>query len=117
MADRSPKETVGLLSRGWLQLRLAWRLFRDGRVPLWSKILIPAAALAYVIFPMDFLPDLIPVLGEMDDLALALLGLQAFISLSPKNLVEEHLRRLRTGAGATPPDGDVIDGEFKVHSG
>ncbi|MEA3338529.1 MAG: DUF1232 domain-containing protein, partial [Chloroflexota bacterium] len=75
------------------QGRLAWRLFWDSRVPSWTKV-IPPTALAYVIFPMDIIPDMALGLGQLDDLAVVLLGLKLFIELAPPDVVREHLRAL-----------------------
>ena len=88
------------------QARLAWRLFWDRRVPLWTK-LIPPAALAYVLFPADVLPDVAPVLGQLDDIAVLLIGIKLFIELAPPEVVQEHLRAL----GAHIQEWHVVDEE------
>jgi uncharacterized membrane protein YkvA (DUF1232 family) len=65
-------------------------LFRDGRVPLWSKILAGLAA-ALVISPLDLFGD-IPLLGLVDDAALLLLIVHLFVAFAEK--------RARMGSGA-----------------
>ncbi len=75
------------------QVRLAWRLFWDRRVPLWTK-LIPPAALAYALFPADIIPDWALGLGQLDDVAVVLMGIKLFIELAPPEVVREHLRAL-----------------------
>ena len=87
--------------------RLALRLLRDGRVPLYAK-LVMAAAVFYALSPLDFVPDFIPVLGQLDDVAVLALGLQAFIKLCPDEVVEEHetalgQRSSRTVEGSARP--------------
>ena len=115
MPDRSPKETLGFFSLIWARFRLAWRLFRDPRTPLWPKILIPAAMLAYLVFPMDFLPDITPFVGQLDDLTIIALGLQVFVSACPKLLAEEHLARILAERDAPASQtGEVIEGEYTV---
>ena len=112
--DRRPvptKPTDTKALTGWVrdaarQVNLAWRLFLDERVPLWSKV-IPPAALAYVIFPFDFIPDVAIGLGQLDDIAVVLLGLKLFIELAPADVVREHLRAL----GAQIKDWRVVDEE------
>jgi uncharacterized membrane protein YkvA (DUF1232 family) len=47
-------------------LHKLWRYLRDGQVPLWRK-LVGAAAVAYLIWPFDLIPDFIPVIGYLDD--------------------------------------------------
>jgi uncharacterized membrane protein YkvA (DUF1232 family) len=69
--------------------RLALRLLRDERVPLYAKA-VPAVALLYVVLPLDIIPDFIPVIGQLDDLAALAAGLSLFIRLCPAEVVEEH---------------------------
>ena len=88
----------------WLNLfnsfRVAWKLLWDGEVPLTTKI-IPLLVGLYILSPIDIIPDVIPGLGQMDDLALLLIGVQAFIALSPKDVVE----RIRAEINGSPPPG------------
>jgi uncharacterized membrane protein YkvA (DUF1232 family) len=98
MRDYDPRQSdrpQGFLSEAMANLRLAWRLFRDPDVPAWAK-LIPLLALAYVLFPADLIPDLIPGLGQVDDLTLFVLGLKYFIEACPSSVVQRH--RGETGA-------------------
>lgn len=46
------------------------------------KILVIALAIAYVLFPLDFVPDVIPVVGWADDLLAAVIGLRAMLTSS-----------------------------------
>jgi uncharacterized membrane protein YkvA (DUF1232 family) len=43
-----------------------WRYVRDARVPLWRK-LVGVAAVAYLFWPFDLIPDFIPFIGYLDD--------------------------------------------------
>ncbi len=95
----------------WLQeivrhARLAWRLFQDERVPVWTK-LIPPAALLYVLSPIDFIPDVVAGLGQLDDIAVVLIGMKLFIELAPRDVVREHLAAL----GARVQEWRVVDDE------
>lgn len=115
----SPEETNVFVS--WIkelvrQLRLAWRLFKDPRVP-WLLKLIPPAALVYILAPVDILPDPGLGLGQLDDVAILLLALKLFIELAPADVVREHLRALGAriqewAAGEQEPE--VIEGEFQA---
>ena len=69
--------------------RLALRLLRDSRVPLHAKV-VPILAVLYMLSPLDFVPDLIPGLGQLDDVAILAAGLQLFIKLCPDEIVDEH---------------------------
>jgi len=83
-----------LVLRGaWRRLRLTWRLVRDPRVP-WHLKLIPAAGLAYVLWPLDLIADLATVLGVADDVAVALLAVSLFLELVPRPLRDHHAHTL-----------------------
>jgi uncharacterized membrane protein YkvA (DUF1232 family) len=113
----TPEETNMFIS--WAkelirQFRLAWRLFKDRRVP-WVLKLIPPAALIYVLSPIDILPDLGLGLGQLDDIAIVLLSLKLFIELAPPEVVREHLRALGAKiAEWTSEEPTVVEGEFEV---
>ena len=115
MTVKSPQETLGILTRLWNKLRLAWRLFLDPRVSIWPKIVILGATLVYLFSPMDFLPDLVPFVGQLDDLTLIALGLQTFISVCPKPIAAEHIAQILGPRVSSPsPVGDVVEGEYTV---
>jgi uncharacterized membrane protein YkvA (DUF1232 family) len=84
---------LGILTDVVRQLRLAWRLLIDERVPLWAKTIVPAT-LIYLISPIDFVPDVALGLGQLDDLAALVVGLKLFVDLCPPNLVREHMQNL-----------------------
>lgn len=104
--------TIFMLRRS---LRLGWRLLRDSRVPATTKLVVPLAVL-YALFPVDFLPDFLPALGQVDDLTALLTSLMVFIRIAPKEVVQEHLEAM---AGRPKPKvreepGKVIEGDYKV---
>ena len=73
------------------QLRLAYCLFRDDRVPIYVKGAF-AAALGVIALPMVDLPASIPFVGELDTLALTLVAVRLFIAASPRYVVAEQER-------------------------
>ncbi len=77
-------------------LKLFWRLFKDGRVGFMPKLLLLLMA-AYVVMPVDLLPDFFPGLGQLDDLLLVFLGLKGFIWLCPREVVREHVKAIAAG--------------------
>jgi uncharacterized membrane protein YkvA (DUF1232 family) len=78
-----------ILRRTLLRIRLVWRLWRDKRI-LWIWKLIPVAGILYVVFPLDFIFDLVPVAGQMDDLGVFLGSLWLFQEMCPEEIVREH---------------------------
>src|SRR5437870_8204458 len=97
---RAPKdmgEVVDLIRRLPTYIRLVWALLRDGRVPAQQKLILAGIG-AYLFFPIDLIPDFVPVLGQLDDLAVVLLGLDLFIRSAPEAIVEEHVARIAQGS-------------------
>jgi uncharacterized membrane protein YkvA (DUF1232 family) len=90
-------------------LQLVWRLLNDPRVPLLTKAIVPGIVL-YVLSPIDLIPDLIPLLGQLDDAAVIFLGIRFFIDLCPADVVMEH-RRALAGEGGR---GDYVDATYRV---
>jgi uncharacterized membrane protein YkvA (DUF1232 family) len=78
-------------------VRLYWRLFRDSRVSVLAKAVL-VLSLTYVVWPLDFIPDVVPVVGELDDLGVVLGGLWLFIRLCPVDVVRERVREISTRA-------------------
>ncbi len=77
------------------KLALAWALMRDRRVPLWVRAIIPALIL-YLAMPLDLIPDFIPVLGHLDDVAVVLVAGGLLLRFTPRAALEDHLARLET---------------------
>jgi len=75
------------------QVKLAFGLFLDPRVNPITKI-IPLAAIGYLLLPTDVIPDILPVLGQVDDVVVLMMGLRLFFEFSPPTVVQEHLQRL-----------------------
>ena len=69
--------------------RLSWRLVRDPRTPLGHKLLL-AGLLALILSPINWIPSFIPILGQMEDLALLALALKVFLKRVPPELKHEH---------------------------
>jgi len=82
--------------------RLAWRLFRERRIPLLARVIIPVVVL-HLAMPLDIIPDFIPVLGYLDDLLIVLVGVWALLRFTPRAVVEEHVAALEHEREATGP--------------
>ena len=62
--------------------RLLWRAVRHPQAPGWLK---PAALalVAYLIWPVDLIPDFIPFVGVMDDIVLIPLAIRFLLDRLP----------------------------------
>lgn len=68
---------------------LFWRLFRDKRVNIKIKLMI-GGIIAYLASPIDLLPDFIPFVGQIDDVAIAFFGLQKIMNEVPIEIILEN---------------------------
>jgi uncharacterized membrane protein YkvA (DUF1232 family) len=82
-------------------LRLAWALGGEPTLPRSRRAGVLAAA-AYLVSPIDLIPEAIPVVGELDDMAIAFLALRAAL----RALDEPTRRRVLAEAGLTSIDLD-----------
>jgi uncharacterized membrane protein YkvA (DUF1232 family) len=62
--------------------------YRDPRVP-WYARLFAAGVVAYAFSPIDLIPDVIPVLGYLDDLILVPLGVVLALKMIPPEVMAE----------------------------
>lgn len=87
---RGAKRTVmGAIALIPSYLRLLRGLLFDPRVSRLDKILV-AGAIAYVVSPIDLIPDFIPFIGQVDDIYLVVMALQRLISRAGAEVLEEH---------------------------
>jgi len=70
-------------------LKLLWGLLKDKRVPLKDKTIL-AAAIAYLLNPVDFVPDMIPFFGMVDDLYLVALALLRLLYHTDEEVLRAH---------------------------
>lgn len=103
---------VGYVIKFIRNVRLSWRLLQDGRVPFVVKLL-PLAALAYLIFPLDLLRDFIPMIGLVDDLIALALAFALLTRLAPRRVVDEHRQSFSGGARDGPQI--ITDAKYRVH--
>jgi uncharacterized membrane protein YkvA (DUF1232 family) len=82
-----------LASRGPIYGRLLLALAVDPRVPASRKALLALAA-GYVLSPIDLIPDRIPFVGALDDVAVIVLAVDLFLDGLPEGLIDEKLAEL-----------------------
>jgi len=70
-------------------VRLLGRLLTDSRVPTAEKALF-VGAIIYVISPLDFIPDVFPFIGQVDDIYVVVLTLVRLINRTSEGVVREH---------------------------
>ncbi len=72
-------------------VKLLGNLLSDSRVPVVNKALF-AGAILYVFMPLDFIPDILPFIGQVDDTYLVALTLLRLINQTDETIIREHWR-------------------------
>ena len=70
-------------------VRLLGGLLADRRVSPTDKLLV-AGAVAYVLLPIDFVPDFVPFIGEVDDLFVLVLAIQRLVGNAGRAVLLDH---------------------------
>ena len=73
---------------------------RDPRVPWYAKFMAGCVA-AYALSPVDLIPDIIPVLGYLDDLVIVPAGIVLALRMIPAEVMAEH-RATAAASGIKP---------------
>ena len=69
--------------------RLLAGLLTDPRVSRLDKTLV-GLALAYLLLPLDLIPDAIPFLGQVDDVFLVMTALQRLVDRAGRRVLRDH---------------------------
>ena len=72
-------------------LLLCARLMVDPRVPTTERVLV-AGAILYAVIPFDFIPDVVPFVGQIDDAYLISLTLLRLMTVTDPRVVRQHWR-------------------------
>lgn len=72
-------------------LLLSAKLMVDPRVPAKERLLV-AGAIVYALMPFDFIPDMLPFVGQVDDAYLIALTLLRLMTVTEPHVVREHWR-------------------------
>lgn len=70
-------------------VKLLARLLKDARVPTAEKALF-IAAIVYVVSPLDFIPDVFPFIGQVDDIYVVALTLLRLVNRTDESIVRQH---------------------------
>ena len=92
--SRQEKAQVKDRMRGFIMflpnmVMMLGRMLKDSRVPTAEKALF-LAAIVYVVSPLDFIPDVFPFIGQVDDIYVVALTLLRLINRTDASIVREH---------------------------
>jgi uncharacterized membrane protein YkvA (DUF1232 family) len=85
-------EMIPVVQRLPAYSRLAYGLLREPELRARHKALL-VGGIAYLVSPVDIIPGFIPVLGQIDDLAVALWALRRTLRAMPPEVAGRHLDR------------------------
>jgi uncharacterized membrane protein YkvA (DUF1232 family) len=87
--QNAKRSLMGTIRQIPAYLRLLAGLLVDGRVGRTDKLLV-AGAFAYLLAPIDFIPDIIPFLGQVDDLFLVITALNRLVGRAGRSVLLDH---------------------------
>ena len=97
-------------------VKLLGRITRDPRVSVKRKA-FAAAAMIYVVSPIDLIPDFIAGIGQLDDLIVVAIALNHLIDGAGREIVEEHWDgsedSLDLVLGATDWGAEIVPGPLR----
>lgn len=109
-ADLRAQERREALAAGWEVIkrlpaytRLSAALVRDSRVPHRSRAILLAGG-AYMVSPIDLVPGIIPVAGQLDDLYVVLTAIRQALRQLPTDVAEDYLDRYQLDTGIVDSD-------------
>ena len=86
----------------WKRLTLLWSLVRGDARRLWLALRHPAApawlkvgtalVVLYVLSPVDLVPDVLPLVGVVDDLVVVPLAIRFLLARLPREIAEAGAR-------------------------
>ncbi len=78
------------------RLRYYFLILFDRQTPLYVKLIL-AVGLLYILVPVDIIPDTIPLLGWLDDLAIASFLVALALKLVPKEVMVRVKNKISGG--------------------
>lgn len=111
--ERMPTEGTPLpefwaaLKRMPRYVRLSANLARDKHVPRRAKLALMAGG-AYAVSPIDLVPGVIPVAGQLDDLFVMMTAVQHAVNALPPEVAADHLDRARLTRKELDADMDAV---------
>ena len=82
---------------------------KDSRVPWYARVLA-AVVVAYALSPIDLIPDIIPIIGYLDDLILVPLGIILVLRMIPPTVLAECRLKAETVVTQDRPTNWIVVG-------
>jgi uncharacterized membrane protein YkvA (DUF1232 family) len=102
---------MGRLLQFRRELILLWRAFMSAQTPVWLKALMLVVP-AYLLSPIDLIPDFIPLAGWLDDMVVIPLMVSWIVSLIPQP-VPHNARAWTPEDAPAQRRSETIEGEWR----
>ncbi len=109
--DERARERREALAAFWVTVkrlppyaRLVAAMARDERVPWGARAMLVTGGV-YLVSPLDLVPGFIPVVGQIDDVYVMLMGIRQALRMTPDEVGAEYLERFGLDTGTI--DGDL----------
>ena len=88
------------------------KLMLDRKIPIKYKLL-PALGLAYVILPFDIVPDMLPILGFLDDIIILVGSIIIFMIFGPLRKLSDTMKNSRAKENQQK-ETDIVEGKYRI---
>lgn len=117
---RNVRDNMGKMNRGplkavWDKVKQLWQAFLSPDTPAYKKAII-IGSLIYMVSPIDLIPDVIPVVGLTDDVAVILNAFRLVIGIAGATYVAikiVHLTRKSLKAALLKHNANAVAAQIK----
>lgn len=95
-----------VIGRMPLYAKLLYMLYRDPEIPRRRKACL-SLALLYTVSPIDLVPGIIPVIGQLDDIVIALSALLRELKRLPSSKRDDYLEKVHLRSETIEKDLDA----------
>lgn len=92
-----PKKLRASIAQFLEQFRLIRRALTHPKVP-WHAKAVAGCAIAYIVSPIQLIPNFIPVIGQMDDVLAVVLAIKYLKRHVPQDVLDECRNNVRAKA-------------------
>ena len=85
-----------------IEVYAIWLAYQDPRVPWYARV-FAACVVGYAFSPIDLIPDLVPILGYLDDLVLIPVGVALALKMIPPPVLAECREKARAAMSQGQP--------------
>jgi len=89
IVQRIVDKLMGYISRLLKETYVFYLSMKDPKLPVYTRVIL-SLIVGYAFSPIDIIPDVIPILGQIDDLVILLIATSIAKRLVPKDILEKY---------------------------